>query len=298
MQPFRFRGALAAAALACAAVLAPAAAHAQRDTVPAAADSVVTIRLADGSVLYGRIVSDDGGRVVVQTQGGARVELARTQIRSIEPLGGRLVNGEVWTADPNGTRLFFGPTGRTLPAGTGQFAVYELVLPFVSVAAGDRVTLSAGTPVIPGAIGKAFYAEAKVQAIAMPTLHASVGALAFATDEDDEAAGVLYAVATAGTEDRAVTVSAGFPFVTGDRISQTPAIQIGGEYRVSRRIKLMSENYFVPGETGTILSGGVRIFGERLSADAGLGFGVGAGCDEQCIIPLVNFAYSFGKRRR
>jgi hypothetical protein len=294
----RSRVLLAAAVLAAAAAFArPASAAAQRDSAAAPADAALrVVRLADGSVLYGRIVSDDGQSVVVQTEAGARVELQRAQIRSIERLRGTIRNGEVWPSDPNGTRLLFGPTARTLRQGEGHFADYELALPFVDYGVDDRFTVSGGTPIIPGAIGKAFYAELRGQIVSAPTLKISAGALAFATTESSEAAGVLYAVGTYGTDDASVTAAAGFPFVTGESIDQTPAIMLGGEYRVARRAKLLTENYFVPGESGAVLMGGVRFFGERLSADAGLGYVAGVGCDQECIFPVVNFVYSFGRR--
>ena len=69
----------------------------------------------------------------------------------------------------------------------------------------------------------------------------------------------------------------------------------GGETRVGRYTKLISENLFVPGEDGVILSAGMRFFGRRLSADAGLaGF---AGEDGGCCFPLVNVVYNFGPGR-
>jgi uncharacterized protein (UPF0254 family) len=71
---------------------------------------------------------------------------------------------------------------------------------------------------------------------------------------------------------------------------------IGGETRVSRRVKLMTENYFLPGETGLVFSGGMRIIGERFSTDLGVVGTAGAG-GGTCCIPIVNLSYSFGLAR-
>jgi hypothetical protein len=49
------------------------------------------------------------------------------------------------------------------------------------------------------------------------------------------------------------------------------------------------------GESGGV-SGGVRFFGERLSADAGVGLLIERS-DVTCCLPLVNFVYSFGRAR-
>jgi hypothetical protein len=124
-----------------------------------------------------------------------------------------------------------------------------------------------------------------------------VGVLAlFATEEAlDGSAGLLYGVGTLGGPDRALTVGATVPFVAtgGDSdVGDQPAFMVGGEARLSRRTKFITENYLFPSESGALLSGGVRFFGERLSADFGVGAAFGDG-DNECCLPLVNFVYSF-----
>ena len=65
--------------------------------------------------------------------------------------------------------------------------------------------------------------------------------------------------------------------------------------RAGRRTKFVTENYFLPGENGIVLSGGFRFIGERLSTDVGLaGF---AGDGGACCAPIVNFSYAFGSSR-
>jgi hypothetical protein len=65
---------------------------------------------------------------------------------------------------------------------------------------------------------------------------------------------------------------------------------IGGETRTSRRIKLITENWFFPGE-GAIISFGPRFLGQRISGDLGLAlplFGEGT-----VVFPLVNFVVNW-----
>jgi hypothetical protein len=287
-----------AALFACALALAAAPSAAQ----PAAPDTTVReFRLADGSRVYGRVVASDAARVTVETLGGVRMELARAQVRSEAPVRGRVVNGELWLEDPHATRLFFGPTARAVPRGEGYFGVYELFFPFVTYGVTDRFTLSGGTPVIPEAIGQVFYLAPKLEVVRTPTVSVALGALAFfVTEEVDEgSAGLVYAVGTFGGPDASVSAGATVPFIMSDadsEIVREPGFMLGGEYRLSRRTKLLSENYFVPaGEVG-LISAGVRFFGERLSADFGLGAGLGGG-ESVCCLPLVNFVYSFGGER-
>lgn len=267
------------------------------DTVAIAADSLYTIRLSDGSVLYGRVTGQTVETLTVETQSGATVRLRRDQLVSMTLLAGRVVNGQVWSDDPHATRLFFGPTARAIPKGEGYFGVYELFFPFVSYGVTDRFTISGGTPIIPEMIGQVFYIAPKYEVLRTPKASAAVGVLAlFATEEiSGGSAGLLYGVGTIGTPDRALTVGATVPFIAGDgesEIGDKPVFMVGGEARISRRTKFLTENYFMPGESGGLISGGVRFFGERLSADFGLGAGFEDG-GSACCLPLVNFVYSF-----
>lgn len=296
---FRLRPLLWAVFPALLAFAAPRPAAAQVDTVAIAADSLYTIRLSDGSVLYGRVTEQSADALTLETQSGATVRLRRDQIVSIEPVRGRLVDGAVWSEDPHGTRLFFAPTARAIPQGEGYFGVYELFFPFVSYGVTDRFTMSAGTPIVPGLIGEVFYLAPKYEVLRTPTASAAVGVLAlFATRELTGSAGLLYGVGTFGTSDRAVTVGATVPFYAGEGdsdIGDEPVFMVGGESRIGRRTKLLTENYlYLSGEdSGGLISGGVRFFGERLSADFGLGAAVLGDGKPECCLPLVNFVYSF-----
>ncbi|HYW11899.1 MAG TPA: hypothetical protein VE871_08080 [Longimicrobium sp.] len=289
------RALLAAALLACA-LGRPGAAHAQANETAAAADTVYEIRLRDGSVLVGRIVADQGATLTVQTQAGLTVTLQREQVVSITERSGRLVDGRMVPQDPHATRLFFAPTARAIPRGEGYFGVYELFFPFVSYGLTDRFTISAGTPIVPDYIGQIFYFAPKYEIVRTPGASAAVGVLAVIAPEAelDGSVGLIYGVGTFGNPDGAITVGATVPFVatTDDSdLGNDPVFMIGAEARTGLRTKIISENYFVPGE-GALVSAGMRFFGERLSADFGVGLAVG-GSDPPCCLPLVNFVYSF-----
>jgi hypothetical protein len=256
-----------------------------------ASDTLSEIRLADGSVLVGRVEAVDADRIIVVTSGGTRVEVRRSQIRSIRAVRVRGTDGMVYREDPAGTRLFFAPTGRSLGAGEGYFGVYELFFPFVSVGVTDRFTVAAGTPIIPEAIGEFFYVAPKVTVV--KTERVNLGAGAFVGFADGEAGGIGFAVGTVGDRDNALTGGVGVGFGGGE-VSQ-PILMLGGETRLGRQTKLLTENYLFPSENGVVISGGIRFFGEQLSADAGLAAGSLDG-GFACCLPLVNFVYTFGRR--
>ena len=301
MRPITRRALRALAALAVplfaeCALARPAAAQ-DADPPAVERDTVLEVRLSDGSVLYGRVAARSADGVTLVTDGGATVRLRRDQIASMEPLRGRIVNGQVWPEDPHPARLFLAPTARAVPRGAGYLAVYELVFPFVTYGVTDRLTISAGMPAIPEAIGRVVYLGPKYEVLRTPSVRAAVGMLAlFATEDalgDWTPFGVLNGVATFGGPDGAVTVGATVPFLTADGstdLPTRPVLMLGAEARLSRRTKFLTENYVVP--YGSLVAGGFRFFGERLSADFGIGAAFGE--DEiSCCLPLVNFVYAF-----
>lgn len=278
-------------------------AQATPPAVPAAQpDSVTELRLVDGTVLRGQILERTETMIVLRTAGGARVEVPRSQVAQ-ERLVALRPSGEVWERDPNATRLFFTSTARPLAKGEGYISSFMLFFPFVAYGVTDHVTLAGGTPVLPGLLGEVFYVAPKVTLVNRPRASFAVGALGFfVTEEVDEGSlGIVYGSGTFGSADNAVTIGAGWGYAATSAysgMSNDPVFMLGGERRVSRRVKLITENWlgFGGDEVGGLVSGGFRFIGERISAD--LGFGGLLGTENACCIPLVNFVYAFGQQGR
>jgi hypothetical protein len=129
----------------------------------------------------------------------------------------------------------------------------------------------------------------KLQVVATEQVQASVGVIH--VTGFDENAGIAYGVATFGSSDKALTTGLGYGY---SGASRTPILMIGGELRQSRRFKLVTENWLMPGGPGFMtgfLSGGVRFLGEHLTAD--LGFMVPLVDEGVTAFPLVSFAWHF-----
>ena len=273
------------------AALVPAVAQAQTPPdIPDPGDVLYEIRLADGSRVFARVVQLDEAQVVFMTAGGSRLEVERSQIRELRPARGRFRDGEFWNEDPGGTRLLFTATGRTLPRGESYIGTYLVVLPFAAVGVTDRVTLAAGAPVLFGDF-EPFYVAPKAQIFRSPAAQVSLGTLAFFFDDD--LVGVAYGVGTFGNGDEALSAGLGY-FYSGEQMSNEPAFMLGGEARVSRRIKLITENYVLPDDVGVVLSGGVRIIGDRFSTEIGV-LVAGVEGETECCLPIINFSYPFGR---
>lgn len=283
-----------AAALAAFVMLAftPVVSSAQEQPAAAPAPQRVTTHelvLRDGSRLYGTIERENDVEVVFRTQAGAIVTAQRADIASLEEVTGTVSKGEFMRADRNATRLFFGPTGRTMEKGQVYVGVYEFLMPFVQVGITDRFSIGGGTPLIFGIDdwNRPFWVTPKLQVFHSSSTNISVGAL-HAFDSDGEGGGIGYAVGTRGGSDASVTAGAGLAY--GNDGERAWVVMVGGERRVRRNIKLMTETYVWKNGNG-IASAGVRFLGDRLSAD--LAIGMPLGMEETFVFPIVNFVYVF-----
>lgn len=290
--------------LCAASTLAPATAVAQSAPPAAATDTIYEVRLRDGAVLYGRIIEANETRIVLLTAAGLRLELPRAQIESQRITSGVARDGVYWPEDPNKTRLFFTSTARPLDRGEGYISSFMLFLPFVAYGVTDRLTIAGGTPLIGEVIGQVWYLAPKYTVFQRPNASFALGGLGFinAAESDEGSVGIVYGAGTWGSTDRAITAGAGWGYATAEGsssgLTSDPVFMLGGETRVSRRVKLLTENwlYFGGDGSGGIFTGGVRFIGDRLSADLGIGGLAGDG-DGFCCFPLVNFVYNFGGRR-
>jgi hypothetical protein len=288
----------AAAAMLAATILAlvPAAAAAQ---CPGGRPSVIAVPAAgatqevilEGRATYlGRII-DDGDPIRFELLSGDVLELSRSRIVCVREVEGQRHDGEFWPTDPHATRLFFGPTGRALPQGQGYLSVFSIIMPMVAYGVTDRFTIAGGMPLIFTSEGiQLVWLAPKVEVVRTPTFRGATGVLAFFSPRESESVGILYGVGTMGrTSDQAFTLGAGWGYSTESGIYEWPALMGGFENRVSRRLKLISENYLIPDEGVGLVSFGTRFIGDRLSADLGLAVPVGAG--GFIAFPLINFAY-------
>jgi hypothetical protein len=240
-------------------------------------------------VLYGQVL-DAGEPFSFRLLSGVEMQVRRQQVASLRWAQGEVVDGTFWAEDPNRTRLFFGPTARTLDQGTGYAAVYELYIPFLAYGLTDDLIVAGGTPPVPMDGSRVYWLAPKLRVYHWGQDEVAVGALCFLMSGQSESAGMLYGVATRSSARFSVTAGVGYAYWE-DEISDTPVLLWAGETRLSSRVTLLSENYFVLDE-GTMLSAGVRFIGQRLSADVGLAFPF-FGQDALIFFPLVNFVWNF-----
>jgi hypothetical protein len=267
------------------------------------------LRTADGNVYIGRIISEEDGRLIFETITGIRMDVNAAFVR-LRPARGRLVDGEFWATDRHTSRLFFAPTGRPVAAGDGYVGFFW-VIPFVGYGASDNLTLAGGVPPVGDLSQTPVWLAPKVRVLNLPGTQASAGVFALHVPGDDCAswsatggcirgesswAGVAYGIGTWGDDDVAVHAGAGITFGSGEFGGGLVPVMIGGERRIGRRTKLLTENWFIPGE-GAAASAGWRRIGDRWTWDFGWMFVFGTGANEGLpYFPIVSFAYGFGGR--
>lgn len=272
------------------------------------------IDLDDGSTLNGRILEVNEDEVTIESSIG-KVTILSSKILQIREVPITDIRGGVyWFPNPNRTRLYLGPTARMTPKGTGSFSSVYVFFPSATYGLTNNVTLSGGMSLFPG-LGideQLFYFIPKVGVGAAKNLSVAASALITIlpewadageeidtdgdgwTDETIEetvTVGILFGVATYGTDDKSVTFGLGFGYAD-EEIADKPAVLFGGEYRVARRLSLVSENWVMPGVEPLLISYGVRFFGEGIAVD--LAFINVASEDFVPIgIPYVGFTWNY-----
>ncbi len=260
------------------------------------------ITLEDGSTLVGRTAEIRDNDILFETDMGVMtIEIGK--IREFKEVSSSSFReGKYWFPNPNRTRLYFSPTGRMLKAGEGYFTDIYVLFPGVSFGVTDNITVGGGFSLFPGlAIDEqVFYFTPKVGINTGGDFDFAVSGLILripGSDDDDVIGddpfyiGILFGSATVGSEDKSLTFGLGYGFVEDD-FADRPAIILGGEYRLARRLSFVSENWIFPSYDTPLISYGIRFFGESLAVDLAL-FNV---LDEDAIfpgIPYLDFVWNF-----
>lgn len=270
-------------------------------TVPA--DSVVRIELKDGSTLQGRILEETDTQIVVRTLNNLEVKVPRENIKSIEPLRGRMVGEEFRRYDPNYTRLLFSPTGRPLRKGDGYLSDYYIFFPGAAYGVTNNISVMAGFSFIPGVnlTDQLFYVAPRIAARLNEDWAVSAGTL-YLSLMGEGGAGLAFVVGSYGPPDKSLTAGLAYGYVNesgGDlSFSSRPIIMVGGNLRLSNNLALVSENWFITGSDINMdtqpFTVALRFFGERLSVDLGFII-VGEVIKSGLPIPWLSAVYNFGR---
>src|SRR5690348_14090812 len=169
------------------------------------------LRTTYGSMYLGRLIDDrpQSDSIRFESEGGV-LTLARSAVRELTTVAPRDIHdGEYWFPNPNATRLFFGPTGRTLPRRASYYSNTYLWLNGVYTGVTDNFTLGGSVTVLPGVSQQIGYITPKLGVFSSEDLNVSIGGLlgynGFGGNSRERQFGILYSVATIGSADLSAT---------------------------------------------------------------------------------------------
>jgi hypothetical protein len=174
--------------------------------------------------------------------------------------------GASWSVDPCQGRLFLLPTARSLPRGRVNVTLIEFIMPFVSVGVTDDLTFAAGSPVLSGESLQEWWITGKYHVGSGRGVDTALAAgVIFGREEIST---TLYGIVTAGSADLSATAGLGIMSIGGE-LADGAALTIGGDCRIGRNTKLITENHFLQ-KSDPISSLGVRFAGEYTTIDLGV----------------------------
>ena len=290
----------AVAALAAASSAVPAQPAGPALTVAADTSKRQLITLRDGSTILGRIKQSWGDSARVESMAGVLV-VRRTNVKSVRLVAASSIHdGVYWPDDPNATRLFFGPTARTLKKGEGYLANHWVIFLDGYGGVTDRFTLGGAMSLIPSdnfIKNNIYMLSAKLGVTQSERLNTAVGVFYGGAPFSDAAGsintfGIAYGVATWGGADGALTLGGGYGFAEG-KAARNPMAMVGATRRLSRRFSFVTENWIFPNvEDHPLVSAGLRTTGESISWDMGLVTVLGTG-GGTVYVPWFGAAWKF-----
>ena len=260
-------------------------------------DSSVTwlIITEDENEFFGTLVDRTDTYLQLQTDVLGLISIPINSIRKMQRIQAQqIVEGQLWTENPQSTRYFLGPTGYGLRAGEGyyqnvwvffnQFAIG--VNDYVSIGLGLVPTFLFGGGELPAWVtprvslplgGKDGYVNLGVTAFVGGTLGGDEGGFS-----------ALLGSFTLGSRHRNLSLGIGFVYIDS-QFEEQPAFSINGMYRLGRRGYLLVESFIADSE-GVLLVG-VRSVGKNMSFDYGLLAPLGGG---GFALPWLSISLPFG----
>ena len=248
------------------------------------------ITLEDGTTLIGKITEIRADQIKFQTDLG-EITIATSKITKIEEIkeskevtkteevkptevvkeepAAPAVTDKDWFPNPNRTRLLVGQNARSLKAGDGYFFDLWLFFPGLAYGITDNISIAGGVSILPDVDDQLFYFTPKFGFPAAENLDLAVNVTIFRLWEETFYFG--QGMMTYGTDDASVTFGLGLGW-NDEEMMDKPVVTGGGEYRVDRRLALVGEGWFIPGEDedGILFFGGLRFLGREMTVDLGI----------------------------
>ncbi|MEM6698908.1 MAG: hypothetical protein AAF599_10960, partial [Bacteroidota bacterium] len=231
------------------------------------------VETVDENVYVGEILFQNADTVRLKTAVLGVISIPKNQIMLM-----RTVTEELYTKErghtPYASRYFFSPNAYNLKKGEGYYQNSLIFYNQASVGFSDRFSMGVG--VVPifffGGAPTPVWITPKVSfPIQEEKINIAAGALVgYVIGASESLFGIVYGTSTFGSKDRNWTLGAGYGFLNGE-LAESPAITLGGVYRLGKRSYFLTENYFIGFEGGGVglLSAGGRWAGRKVGIDYG-----------------------------
>lgn len=244
-----------------------------------------SIFLNDGSIINGKIKAFTNDIINVDTEKLGKVKVATNDVVQIYSSISSEEKSIILGDNPHYSRYFFAPSAIPLDKGEGYFQDIYLLFISANYAISNHTTIGAGFSILPGVDinEQVFFINAKIAYPVTEKFYLGGGGLYFSIGDLGGNIGIGYAVGTYGSYDHNITLGVGYGF-TDDELMDIPVFTVCAMTRVSKRISLMTENWFITASTEeelppdftntktvrefvSLVSYGLRFFGDKLSVD-------------------------------
>lgn len=277
---------------------------------------VTTIKMKDGTIINGVLLATTEQEIRIQTDNLGELVIVRENIESMEENQVYYQSGKLWFQNPHSTRYLFAPSAYTLSKGEGYYQNAYLFVNSVSVGVTDHFTMGGGMVLNPTFRDwQVLFLTPKVSFPSKSKVKFGLGVMAvgvFSTRYDystnykrtksgikTDVVGMGYGTMTVGNPNSNFSVGLGWAFSNSDGIGSNPTINLSYMGRFAKKVGFVTENWIITGKDGlTVLSGGLRFFGEKMAVDLALLVPAGELIGEQFIaIPYVDFVLKFGQKK-
>lgn len=240
--------------------------------------SLIVMKGESGLRYVGSVIEKNERELTIMTDEGTKITILLSNILDIRAIPKSLIqDGEYWYPNPNDSRYLFAPSAFNLKKGEGYYQNTYLFINSFNYGITDNFSMGLGFEFLStfGSLGNGsfdpiFFVTPKYSTQVSENMRVGVGVLVGKITDNIGGFGVSYGLVTYGNPEHNATLGLGFGLFDG-QLRSDPVITISGMTRLSRRISLVTENWFFPADVYRgIISYGIRFFGETMSVDLAL----------------------------
>ncbi|WP_297693648.1 hypothetical protein [uncultured Eudoraea sp.] len=271
--------------------------YAQQDST--ALWHVVTL---DGNEYNGTLISRDADEIVLNSTNLGEITIPVATIKKLTRLEDRnIVQGEVWTDNPQATRYFWAPSSYGLKKGESYYQ--NVWIFFNQFAFGVTENFSIGLGIVPiflfGGYATPVWVTPKFSIpIEENKFNLGVGGLFGSVLGNGGGYGIVYGTTTFGSRDKNVNIGVGYGFID-DEWADVPTLSLSAVIRTGKRGYFLTENYIIDAGDSVL---GILSFGGRTVLNGGVSIDYGGfipleeDIDGFILVPWLGIVVPLGKK--